>query len=509
MSFTRMLLGMILVVPVLLCAAEFHAGARTNYSSPQNAEAFGGWSKPVNVGLPLISDRRGGFGGDDLGAAGSVVPNLMMIRLGASTSFRPALVVMETEISGIPPRARGDHVADGRTVIQWNLTGVTTFLQVAPTLGPRSAPLGSRAMAMMHVAMADAVFSIHPVYKPYAVRLHGHGNADQVAAAASAAHGVLVSLFPTKQPALDEALAQSLAQVPDGRKKDEGIAVGAEVAAQIVALRANDGSDAGLPYTPPVGLGFWQPDPRTGPSPFLSWASVTPWTLERADQFRPDPPPNIFGNLFARDLAELKAIGGTTSSVRTTEQTNIARFATDNPVAQYNRLARLVAEAVPSDLETNARGFAFFSLSLADAFISSFEAKFTYHFWRPWTAIQNAAAIGHPELQDSGWLSLIPTPPHPEYSANHAVQAGAIVTALKYTYGEDIPPVTLTCEAASCTPGFMVTSGHLDDFKALFGLARIYGGIHYRDTVNLGWQQGDAIAENVIETTYTHRGAKK
>jgi hypothetical protein len=406
--------------------------------------------------------------------------------------------------SGVPY-----SVPDGRTIIQWNLTGLTTFLQVAPTLGPMSNQLGSRAMTMMHVAMADAVFSIHPVYKPYAVRLHGHGDADQVAAAASAAHGVLVSVFPTKQPALDEALAQSLAQVPDGRKKDEGVAVGAEVAARIVALRANDGSDALLPYTPPIGLGFWQPDPRTGPSFSLSWASVTPWTLERADQFRPGPPPNIFGNLFAQDLAELKEIGGTTSSVRTIEQTNIARFVTETGVTQYNRLARLVAEAVPSDLETNARGFAFMNLSLADAVISSFEAKFTYHFWRPWTAIQNAAAIGHPELQDSTWLSLIPTPAHPEYSANHAVASGAVVTALKHIYGEDIPPVTLTCEAASCPSGFTVTSGHLDDFKALFGLARIYGGIHYRNTVNLSWEQGEAIAENVIETTYTHRAGEE
>src|SRR5262245_21097288 len=286
MRFTRMLLGMI--VAVLLCAAEFNADARTKHSSPQNAEKLGGWSKPVNLGIPFTSDRRGGFGGDDLGSASSV-----------STEFDDdspwlskhgtALYFFSTRFGGsgnrdswYTTRAQGDHAPDGRTVIQWNFIGVSTFLQVAPTLGPRSATLGSRAMAMMHVAMADAMFSIHPVYKPYAVRLYGHGNAYQVAAAASAAHGVLVTLFPTKQAALDEALAQSLAQVPDGRKKDEGIVVGAEVAAQIVALRANDGSDAGLPYTPPVGLGFWQPDPRTGASPFLSWASVHPRYLDHA-----------------------------------------------------------------------------------------------------------------------------------------------------------------------------------------------------------------------------------
>ena len=318
---------------------------------------------------------------------------------------------------------------------------------------------------MMHVAMADAVFSIHPVYKPYAVRLRGHGSADQLAAAAAAAHGVLVRLFPSQQVALDAALANSLSQVPDGRRKEEGIAVGVEVAAAIVALRANDGSNEGLPYTPPIGLGFWQADPRTGVSPFLSWKDVTPWTLDSANQFRAGPPPSIYGDLFASDLAEMKAIGGVTSSIRTTEQTDIAKFVTDNPVAQYNRLARLVAEAVPSDLETNARAFAHVSLrSQMRSFLAS-KANLPIISGVRGRAIRNAAAIGHTELEDSSWVSLIPNPPHPEYPANHAVQSAAVVTALKYSYGQDIPPVTLTCPAASCTPGFTMTSGHLDDFK--------------------------------------------
>lgn len=393
----------------------------------------------------------------------------------------------------------------GTTIAFWNLTGINTIL--ATPLGPRAAPLGSRAMAMMHVAMADAVASIHPTYKPYAVRVRGHGNSDKVAAAASAAYGVLVRLFPASQPQLDAALAESLAQVPDGKKKDRGIALGDEVAAQIVALRENDGSSASLTYTPPTGLGYWQPDPRTGASPFLSWATVTPWTMSSGAQFSPEAPPSIFGHLFAQDLAELKAIGGTTSSVRTAEQECIARFATDNPVAQYHRLARIVAEAVPSNLEHNARAFAVFSLALADAFISSFEAKFAYHFWRPWTAIENAAAIGLPELQDPTWLSLIPTPAHPEYPANHAVQSGAIVTVLKHFYGTDIPPVTLTCQGAGCRADICpaaYTSGHLDDFEALFGVARIYGGIHYRNTIEVSWMQGEALAQHIIDNFYVH-----
>src|SRR5262249_46562898 len=154
----------------------------------------------------------------------------------------------------------------------------------------------------------------------------------------------------------------------NGRKKDEGVAVGDQVAAQIVALRSHDGSDVMMTYTPPAGLGYWQPDPRTGPSPFLSWRYVTPWTMQRADQFRPGPPPSIYGALFANDLAELKEIGGISSSVRTGEQTNIAQFVTDNPVLQYNRLAWLVATAAPKPFESNARAFALLAMVLADEF---------------------------------------------------------------------------------------------------------------------------------------------
>ena len=184
-------------------------------------------------------------------------------------------------------------IAQADTVMFWNVTAVNTIRTAGPSLGPLATPLGSRVMAMMHVAMADAVTSIHPAYKPYAIRLVSHGNADQIAAASAAAYGVLVRLFPSQQSSLEAALAHSLAHVPNGGKKDEGVAVGDQIAAQIVALRSNDGSHAMITYTPPAGLGYWQPDPRTGPSPFLSWRYVTPWTMRSADQFRPGPPPSI------------------------------------------------------------------------------------------------------------------------------------------------------------------------------------------------------------------------
>jgi len=136
---------------------------------------------------------------------------------------------------------------------------------------------------------------------------------------------------------------------------------------------------------------------------------------------------------------------------------------------------------------------------LADAFISGFDAKFTYNFWRPWTAIQNAAAIGHPELQDTTWFSLIPTPAHPEYTANHAIQSGAITTVLEAFYGRTVPPVTLT---SPTTPSFSVTYTQPDDFRILFGTARIYGGLHYRNSIEKGWHQGKQIARNAIKHAY-------
>ena len=398
----------------------------------------------------------------------------------------------------------GTATAQTDTVMFWSLTATTTLRTAGPSLGPLALMLGSRAMAMMHVAIADAVTSIHPVYKPYAIRLEGHGKADQIAAAASAAYGVLVRLFPAQKSSLDAALAQSLAQIPNGDKKDEGIVLGDQVAVQIIAIRSNDGSDIRMAYTPPVGLGFWQPEARTGASPFLSWRFVRPWTMQSPWQFRPVPPPDIYGALFAQDLAEVKEIGGVDSSARTGEQTNLAQFVTENAVFQYNRLARLVAATGAKSMETNARAFAILNMVLADEFISGFDAKFEYHFWRPWTAIQNAGAIGRPELQDARWSSLIPTPAHPEYTAHHAIQAAAIVTVLQHFYGEDVPPVTLTCEAPSCPAGFTVTSGHLEEFKTLFGLARIYGGIHYRTSVERGWEQGLQLARHAIHSFYLH-----
>src|SRR5262249_45998730 len=150
-------------------------------------------------------------------------------------------------------------MAQADTVLFWNVTAINAVRTAGPSLGALAFPRGSRVMAMGHVAMGDGGTSIHSVYYPYAIRLVGRGSADQIAAASAAAYGVLVRVFPSQQSSLQAALAQSLAQVPNGKKKDEGVAVGDQVAAQIVALRSNDGSAAMMTYTPPAGLGYWQP----------------------------------------------------------------------------------------------------------------------------------------------------------------------------------------------------------------------------------------------------------
>src|SRR6266545_1903579 len=356
-------------------------------------------------------------------------------------------------------------------------------------------------IAMMHIAMADVMATLSHDYRPYGPKIDSHGSTDPYAAVAMAAYGVLVRLVPAQKAQLDIALANSLAGIRDGKRKERGIELGHAAAAQIVQLRSTDNSDRPqMTYTPPVGLGYWQRHSRPGPSPFLSWTFVTPFVLTSAHQFRPVSPPDIFGDLFSRDLAELKEIGGTTSIVRTVEQTNMAKWATESSVAQYNKFARVVAAAKPKDLATTARAFALSSIAYADALLSGLDAKFAYNLWRPWTAIHNAGELGHPEMEDTAWQSLIAAPPHPEYTANHAIQSGAVVTALRSVYGETFSSsITVT---STVTPDFSPTYSSLSQFQQLWGLARIYGGIHYRHSVELGWAQGESVGQWVIKNAY-------
>ena len=247
------------------------------------------------------------------------------------------------------------------------------------------------------------------------MRLRGHGGADQLAAAAAARSSrARAPLSRASKWRLTQRLPTRCHRFRMAEKrKKRYLRSASRLLRRSSRSEPTTDQTRSFACTPPIGLGFWQADPRTGVSP-SSWKDVTPWTLDSANQFRAGPPPSIYGDLFAKDLAEMKAIGGVTSSIRTTEQTDIAKFVTDNPVAQYNRLARLVAEAVPSDLETTARAFAHVSFWFADALFPASKANLPLTSGilerDPKRCCDRPHRAGRLELG-----LLIPNPPHPKY----------------------------------------------------------------------------------------------
>src|SRR5215213_6165741 len=283
-------------------------------------------------------------------------------------------------------------------VLEWNQVAVeaTRVARLSPNAQ-------TRALAMVHGAVFDAVNGIERGYAPYLVNRHAPIWASEEAAAAVAAHGVLVGLMPAQQTTLDAALASSLAAVPDGQAEDAGVAFGKLVADCMLAERADDGSTDVVTYVPGTGPDDWQPTPPGfAPAALPQWATVEPFGISSPDQFRADPPPSLDSPEFTQAFNEMKAIGVATNSTRTNEQTDIARFwagpsGTVQPPGHWNSIARGVANAQDNSLAQNARMLALLNIGMADALIASWDTKYEYSFVRPVTAIQNADNDPNPD----------------------------------------------------------------------------------------------------------------
>jgi len=379
-------------------------------------------------------------------------------------------------------------------VTDWNLT--TLQAMAAAGLNPQRQ---HRAAAMVHAAVHDAVNSIVPRYEPYAVRVTPSGDASIEAAAVEAAHGVLIRLLPSQAALLDAARAASLSGIPDGPAKEEGLAVGDAVAGQLVALRSADGSDVDGVYTFGSGPGEYQRTPPTFGNPSIpAWRFVTPFVLERGDQFRADGPPRLDGHKWAKDFNETKRLGSVDSSERTEEQTTIALCDAEPALAIWNRVARGVAAERQTGLVENARLFALLNLAMGDATIACWDSKYTYRFWRPVTAIRAADTDGNAQTEaDPAWTPLRPTPLHPEYPSAHACSSNAAARVLTRFFGEDTAFSTTT----STCPAGVVRS--YDGFQALadeIGDSRIYIGFHFRSAV----RDGAKLGRQVGHWTYQH-----
>jgi hypothetical protein len=376
------------------------------------------------------------------------------------------------------------------TVLDWNTIALKTTATAA--FNP---PQESRNLAIVHAAMFDAVNSIVGEFHPYVAELSASKGASPDAAAAAAAHFALVKLYPGQQATLDAAYAASLASIPDSSSKADGIAVGELAATKILAIRADDGASAAISaaYTPGSQPGDWVPTPpafRLALDP--GWGSVRAFFLREGAQFRPDPPPALGSAQYARDFNEIKEIGSATSSTRTADQTNLALFWVSTAPQIWNPAARQVAKAKGLTLSQNARLLALLNLAGADAFIASWDAKFTYNQWRPVTAIRAADPHVNPDtIPDPGWTPLLVTPPFPDYIAGHTTFAGAAEEVLEYVLGAR-PGVVMELTSAAA-PGVMESYSTFDQIAEGVVEARVLGGIHWRTSSVRGRRVGQQV----------------
>src|SRR6266536_3270042 len=275
---------------------------------------------------------------------------MLLEKKRTSSKLRAELAVMLLfAVLSLPSTGRADAVTD------WNENATAAAAAISLT-GPRH----TRVFAMTHAAIHDALNAIDRRYTSYVLDIQTAANASPEAAVAAAAHDVLVHEIPTQQAFFDSRYAASLAGIPDGAPKINGIAIGQAAAAAILALRGADGSTAPMPYTPGTGLGVWQPTPPGFlPANLPGWGNVTPFTLTSGSQFRPDPPAlfDLTGRKYAKDYNEVKRIGEVNSTIRTAEQSEIGKFWYEGSGLGWNRIARVVSAQQGLDLWENARLF--------------------------------------------------------------------------------------------------------------------------------------------------------
>jgi hypothetical protein len=369
----------------------------------------------------------------------------------------------------------------------WNETAITASA-VHAGRAPAISPVD---LAYVHAAIYDAVVALRGGYQPFAVRLQRvPAGASVDAAIAAAAHHLLVTLFPLDQTYLDSRYAAALALVPDGQSKADGITVGEQVAAALLASRAGDGWNAAVGYIPGSGPGVWQP---TAPAPPIApWLAVMrPFTFSSASQFRADPPPLLDSAQWAEDYQEVQRLGSATSSVRSPSQTETARFYGEHAGIQYARIFRDFADAQGLSLEDNARLFAQLYVTSADAIIACFDSKYHYSFWRPITAIRAGNTDGNPAtIANPLWTPLLATPNHPEYPSAHGCFTASIAQALADFFGTKKITITLTSTFTNTSRSFDST----DDLIREIIDARVWAGIHYRTSVVHGVVVGKKVA---------------
>ena len=390
-------------------------------------------------------------------------------------------------------------------VVQWN----RNLLAIVRTPGEQPATVhATRSFAMMHAAIYDAVNAIDRTHEPYLVRLNGvPAKTSQEAATNSAAHEILVALYPTLEQQLDAAFQLALAQIPDGRDKAIGILVGQTVADQLLALRSNDGANAQpIPYTFGTAPGDYQSTPPNFPKQpqFTHWSRVTPFALEGASQFRPGPPPALTSASYTDAFNEIKSQGTANSVTATADQALTGRFWNGAIQNYWNEIAQTAS--IASDLTTaeNARLFALLNLSFADGVIAFYDAKYTYNFWRPVTAIRAGDTDNNPgTLADPNWLPEVGnTAPDPSYPGAHAVISAAAATVLASFFETDQFAFNVTSEVLQGVDRSFTSFSTAAEEATM---SRIFAGQHFSFDLTNGHDLGEQVAGFVVDNFLTSR----
>jgi hypothetical protein len=358
-------------------------------------------------------------------------------------------------------------------------------------------------MGIVHAAIYDAAVGVSGGFEPYHVSPVVPPGASLDAAVATAAHRVLVDLFPGQQASLDAAYAASLAGIPEGQPKSDGIEAGEQVGAGFLDLPAIGGLNATVPYVQPTpGPGVWEPTASTPPLG-TKLPLVVPLALESASQFRPDGPLPLGSAEYAADLDQVKKLGRLDSTYRTEEQTRIALFWTDHDIPQWNRnLVRLAAQRGLGPVQT-ARMLAMAHVAGGDAMIACFDAKYHYLSWRPLHAIQRADIDGNPLTQpDPTWQPLRPTPNHPEYPSAHACHSTAVTVALEKFFGTGAVHFSLD----SLVTGETRDYDRLKDVVQEVNRARVWAGFHFRSSDQEGSTLGRKVGRFVVRNFFRPLG---
>jgi hypothetical protein len=351
-------------------------------------------------------------------------------------------------------------------------------------------PPAVRVMALVQTAVLDGVLAVteNGTVRPT------DGVAISVQAAAAAANrATLLALLPTQAAAIEQTYAAALAALPDGAPKSAGLQAGERAAAAVFAQRAEDRGGTPESYRPHTSPGAYVP---TAAVAVPQWPARKPWIMSTSSQFRPGAPPAFDAAAWARDYAEVKALGSRTSSLRTAEQTEIGQFWDYSLPPIYWGVVRSVAERPGRDVVGNARLYAAVAQGMDDAMIAVIDAKYHYGFWRPVTAIRNGDIDGNPATdRDPGWVSLIEAPLHPEYPSAHSILAATVGTILQSQILSQ--PVQLSTSSPTAR-GATRRWSSIEDFIQEVGMSRVYGGIHFRFSNEAGIAMGRELGAQVV-----------